>query len=219
MNKTSINPVLDIFFPQHLKCHCCNREAAVNEYGICADCESRLLFAAADRAIDGVDAFHSALQYNSVARAAEISFKFGGALYKKEFITHYMSLPDDWDFEVFVPVPLHKKRLSERGFNQSEIIAKVLAEKYDKPLDTTLIERIRATSAQSRLDRKARERNVKGAFRASDRCRGKRIVLVDDVRTTGSTLKECALELKKKGAACVYALTAFSSMEEREGDE
>lgn len=214
MKKSVLKPVLDILFPQHLKCHCCNREAEVNFYGICEDCEQKLLFSANDTNIDGIDAFYSALQYNDIARRAEISFKFNGAIYKKEFITHFIKIPDDWRFDAFVPVPLHKKRLKERGYNQSAVIAKVLSENSGIPVDETLITRIRATEAQTKLDRAARLKNVNGAFLATDECRGKNLVLVDDVRTTGSTLKECALELKKHGAAIVYALTAFSAMEE-----
>ncbi|MBQ7060430.1 MAG: hypothetical protein IJM85_01465 [Clostridia bacterium] len=79
---------------------------------------------------------------------------------------------------------------------------------------TELLERLRDTPKQARMTKKERLKNVKHAFRASDAVSGLSIVLVDDVRTTGATLFECAAELKRRGAARVYAVTACCSMME-----
>ena len=206
--------ILDILFPQHLKCHSCGREAAVNGYGICADCEAKLLFAANAGNIEGVDGFTAGLQYNDVARRALRSFKYHGALYKKEFLTHHIHIPEDWEIDCIVPVPLHIDRLKRRGYNQSKVLADELVKRYDIPVREDLLSRIRNTPMQARMNRQQRMKNVKNAFSASPECKGLSIALLDDMRTTGSTLKECALELKKHGAAKVYAITACCSMEE-----
>lgn len=206
--------ILDFLFPQHLKCHCCGHEAVVNDYGICGECESRLLFAPHIGRIEGVDEFVSPLLYNETARKALIPFKYNGALYKKEFITHFIELPDSWTFDYLVPVPLHPKRMKKRGYNQSELIANELAARYGLKVRTDLIARIKDTPKQARLNMNERRKNVHAAFKASKECKGLSLVLVDDVRTTGSTLRECALELRKRGAVNVYAVTAFCAMEE-----
>ena len=206
--------ILDLFFPQHLKCLSCGREAVVNEYGICGKCEKELLFVSDPGNIDGVDGFFSPLQYNETVRRAMIPFKYSGALYKKEFLAHFAEIPEDWQADCIVPVPLHKTRLRQRGFNQSAVLAAELASKYGLPVREDILFRIKDTPKQARMGRKERIRNVKNAFSASDECSGMNIILFDDVRTTGSTLSECARELKKHGAGSVYAITACCSMEE-----
>ena len=215
MNKAELKKlILDILLPQHLKCHSCGREAIVNDHGVCSECESKVLFVPETAGIQGVDGFASGMQYNDVARRAMIPFKYNGAVYKKEFLTHYIRIPESWSFDCFVPVPLHPKRQRKRGYNQSEIIANALAERYPHPVRTELLERLRDTPKQARMTKKERLKNVKHAFRASDAVSGLSIVLVDDVRTTGATLFECAAELKRRGAARVYAVTACCSMME-----
>lgn len=206
--------VLDVLFPQHLKCHCCGVEAVVNDYGVCESCEKSLLFVSDPAAIEGVDGFSSPLLYNETVRDAMIPFKYHGAVYKKEFLTHFIAVPDDWKADCIVPVPLHPNRLRSRGYNQSKVLAEVIAERTGIPIREDLILRIKDTPNQARMQKQERIENVKGAFSAQPECKGLNIILVDDVRTTGSTLRECALELKRKGAEKVYAVTACCSMEE-----
>lgn len=113
------------------------------------------------------------------------------------------ALPD-----LFVPVPLHAGRLRERGYNQALELARPLARALRVALAPHLLLRTRATPAQSNLDAAVRRRNLRGAFaveagaRASDISR-QRIALVDDVMTTGATLRECARVLLRAGAAQV----------------
>lgn len=106
------------------------------------------------------------------------------------------------------PVPLHIRRRRERGFNQSALLAEGLARRLGVPMRSHLW-RIRATSTQTKLSAHQRAENVRGAFLPlwKWRIRGKRILLVDDVMTTGATLNECARTLKAAGAAAVYAVT------------
>ena len=107
------------------------------------------------------------------------------------------------------PVPLHPTRLRERGFNQAELIAKILAQKINIPLGCAL-ERIRYTTTQTAFDRIERMENLRGAFRLRKKIgvRGLHVLLVDDILTTGSTLSECARVLREAGARSVYAVTA-----------
>ncbi len=102
-----------------------------------------------------------------------------------------------------VPVPLHPRRLAERGFNQALELADPLARRLAIPLHLTALVRARATPAQIGLDAKSRRRNLRGAFVASGDLAGRHLVLVDDVITTSATAEECARVLKRAGAASV----------------
>jgi len=101
---------------------------------------------------------------------------------------------------LLAPVPLHPARLRERGFNQSERIARVLAARLGLALTNTLLRRVQRTADQKQLDAAARGRNLQGAFRAED-CAGRRIALVDDVITTGATAEAATAALLAAGAA------------------
>jgi len=107
-----------------------------------------------------------------------------------------------------IPVPLHPKRLRERGFNQSLLLARRVAPSLGGGLDFLSLRRVRYTKPQTGLHSDERRRNVRRAFEVMDRqkVRGRTILLIDDVATTGSTLNECARVLKRAGARRVHAL-------------
>jgi len=109
---------------------------------------------------------------------------------------------------LIVPVPLHVRRLRERGFNQSLLLANVVSKALNAPVDYSNLKRIIDTPHQARLDAEERKRNVRGAFEAArpGAYKGRVVLLVDDVYTTGATIKECAAVLKR-GGATVMALT------------
>ncbi len=111
-------------------------------------------------------------------------------------------------FSVVAPVPLFSTRERERGFNQATVLADSLGEQLFLPVHQNLVKRIRATATQTRLTRKERAKNIKGAFTvpAPEEVIGKTILLVDDVYTTGATLNECASVLKSAGAEAVYCI-------------
>jgi ComF family protein len=115
----------------------------------------------------------------------------------------------DLKLDVILPVPLHRSRLRQRGFNQAVLLGRVLSRHFSLPLLPDTLVRIRQTSPQIELSASERRQNVKGAFavKKTELVAGKRILLLDDVMTTGSTMDECAKELKKAGAALVVALT------------
>ncbi|HSQ65288.1 MAG TPA: ComF family protein [Polyangiaceae bacterium] len=112
------------------------------------------------------------------------------------------------EVDAVIPVPLHATRLVERGFNQSTLLARPVARALGVPLFVRALERTRPTPRQAELDRAARLRNVAGAFRARPRPRleGLRVLLVDDVRTTGATERACAQALREAGCREVHSL-------------
>ena len=109
---------------------------------------------------------------------------------------------------VLVPVPLEKRKLKWRGFNQSEEIGKEISKFLNIPLINDILFKIKETLPQVELSEKEREENIKGVFiiRNRKKISGKKILLVDDVYTTGSTMKECAQLLKKAGAKEVIGI-------------
>jgi ComF family protein len=107
-----------------------------------------------------------------------------------------------------MPVPLHPKRLRERGFNQSLLLAERVAAALNADLDFSSLKRIRYTQPQTELGSEERKKNVRKAFGVSEReaVKGRAVLLVDDVATTGSTLNECARTLKRAGCRHVFCL-------------
>jgi len=116
-----------------------------------------------------------------------------------------------------VPVPLHPSRLAERGFNQSALVARPIARRLGLPFGARILLRARDTARQASLDRKARDANVARAFVVPNpqRVRGRNILLIDDVRTTGATLDACAAALLAAGAERVgWAVVAHVPAED-----
>jgi len=113
-----------------------------------------------------------------------------------------------------MPIPLHAKRLRERGFNQSLLLARYVAELPELELDYLNLRRVRSTQPQTGLKGEERRKNVRRAFKLEDKSKvkGRVILLVDDVLTTGSTLNECARILKQAGASRVFGLALASTV-------
>lgn len=119
-----------------------------------------------------------------------------------------------WPLDAVVPVPLHPSRLQERGFNQAEVLAKAVGAWVGRPVWTDVLQRARSTETQTKLPARARRDNVRGAFRSyrAQRIAGKRLLLVDDVLTSGATADEAARTLLKAGAAQVNVLCLAAGM-------
>ena len=136
---------------------------------------------------------------------------------KKAFARHLIQLinahiPLDCsiaEYDFILPVPIHKKRLRERGFNQATLLAKGIAKAVEVPVLTDTLIRHRYTVAQSSLDKEARQQNLIGAFKIQnpDSIRGKRLLIFDDVFTTGATIREAVSELWTADPAEVDVLT------------
>ncbi|MCW5873372.1 MAG: ComF family protein [Anaerolineales bacterium] len=115
--------------------------------------------------------------------------------------------PASWRVEGVVPVPLSPRRLAQRGYNQVELLARPLAEQLGLPLASDVLQRQRDTLPQMDLDLPQRWANVNDSFAASPLVTGRRLLLVDDIMTSGATLHAAARALRAAGAHSVYVLT------------
>ena len=155
------------------------------------------------------------LRYESAARELIHKFKFGGRERLATSIAHLLcarlhrSVEMD-GIDMVVPVPLHISRLYSRGYNQSYLLAREVASVFSLPLEAGMIFRLRATPAQWSQTRAERFKNMKNAFgmRRATAIGGKRLLLIDDIMTTGATMFEAARLLKKSGAAAVVGALA-----------
>jgi ComF family protein len=171
----------------------------------CGNCRDKNY--AFDRAI-------AAVTTQGIVRECVHRFKYARHEWFGNILAHYLIEAGlqhfDWDsVDAIVPVPLHPRKLREREFNQAEFLGNKLSRAFQKPLFTNNLCRIRDTQTQTRLDLQGRAENMRGAFavKQPDAFTGKRLILVDDVFTTGATTNECANILFKAGAANVSILT------------
>jgi ComF family protein len=166
--------------------------------GRCALCRSGLR---------GFDAAYSFGAYQGVLRELIHLYKYGKirTLARPLSALLLQAVPRDEAFDAIVPVPLFWRRRLQRGFNQSELLARGLARGTGIPVVNAL-RRVRPTPTQAGLSNSVRRQNVAQAFRSRS-VQGKRILLIDDVMTTGATAASCALALKQAGARRVALLT------------
>lgn len=178
-------------------CGRCGLPTAFEVYG-CDGCRT------VDLAFDGARA---PLRYEGVGEGAVHALKYGGYRPVVERLMAPLmaeSLGDE-RFDGVAAVPLHRARLAKRGFNQAELLGRAVARRIGAPFLDTL-RAMRGTRDQVELTAPGRRENVAGAFAARGPVTG-RLLLVDDVMTTGATLNECARVLKTSGATEVHALT------------
>ncbi|NMC75279.1 MAG: ComF family protein [Geobacteraceae bacterium] len=156
----------------------------------------------------------SAVEFHGMVQELVHRFKYGGKMYLARTLgllaaRALSGFARDTAPECIIPVPLHTRRLRERGFNQSQLLGRILAERWSLPLSVNNLRRARWTEPQVGLSVSDRERNVRGAFTVAhpERIREKRVLLVDDVYTTGSTVAECARTLARAGAKEVSVVT------------
>ena len=121
-----------------------------------------------------------------------------GTLMAEDIDRQMLPLPD-----LLLPVPLHAKRLRQRGYNQAVELARPIAKRFSLPVETKVCHRIRVTPEQMGLSAKSRKENLKGAFEVRGNIEGKQIAIIDDVMTTGSTANELSQQLLKAGAKYV----------------
>lgn len=156
----------------------------------------------------------SAVVFGPQVRALIHAFKYADRPYLADYLAEWMwgaweKYPDLAGAQLLLPVPLHPKKLKKRGYNQSELLACALARRKQLPVDTRSLIRRRDTPSQTKFGREARLKNMDGAFEciAPAAVKGKVILLIDDVATTGATLEGCARALKQAGAKKVMAYT------------
>ena len=216
--------LLDALFPPRcvgcrrvgeLLCAECLERIPLVEFPVCARCGDTVstagLCARCRVAPLQIECIRSVAYFEGVLRKAVHWFKYRGrtglveplgALMAAYWERHPMQV------DVVVPVPLHPARLRERGFNQAALLAREMARHVGLAVDESALTRRRATASQVGLSAVQRKENVCDAFGCSgSSVVGRRVLLIDDVCTTGSTLEACAVALKKGGARSVRALT------------
>lgn len=132
-----------------------------------------------------------------------------GALLAQLAAEHFVQAAEGYDYDHILPVPLHVDRLRWRGFNQSLLLAQAIGQRHEIAVDPFVLHRIKPTPPQTQLSERERRANVRGAFGMSDpeRLAGKRLLVVDDVYTSGATVEECARTLYQGGAQAVDVFT------------
>ena len=222
-----MNFFLDLLFPK--RCVSCKKLGAY----ICKDCFSKIEFlehpvcpVCQRQAFEGKthpgcrgryrpDGLVVACKYSGPVRAAIIKVKYKW-IYDIEKVLVDLIVDVLWKFDlpkdiILIPVPLHSSRKKWRGFNQSEVLARTLAERFKAPFSDCM-DRIRETKSQVGFKRDARKENVKDAFALRFaqgkpfQASGRNFILVDDVYTSGATMAECCRILKKAGAKSVWGI-------------
>ena len=204
--------LLELFYPS--RCAFC-RKLLSGGAGICPDCEKKLPYTGTNNAkqhFENVECCVSPLYYEGRVRDAILRYKFSdAAVYSRIFGEIMAKCIDEMSIscDIITWIPLSRKRLRERGYDQAKLLAERVSEQTGIPCECTL-RKIKNTPAQSGItDRAQRRKNVSGVYTAVNEeiFREKRVLLVDDIVTTSSTLSEAASVLKKAGAAEVIALT------------
>lgn len=217
--------LLSLLFP--VRCVNCDRSGSL----LCNECQRKIEFVLpplcprcgspssnnqfchqCQQAAPAIDGIRSVAFFEGPLRQAVHAFKYRGfhglaAPLSSLMVVYCRRHPLPVD--VIVPVPLHRSRLRERGYNQAALLAQALGAELDLPVGTDWLVRTRATPPQVGLDASKRKMNVADAFRCQngDAVAGCRALLVDDVCTTGATLESCSLALRQARARSVWALT------------
>ena len=233
--KDILSAVLDLVYPR--LCGACGRTVGEDERHVCWDCLARLEILVppfcshcgdpVEGAVDGpfvcawcrssaphFELARSAARYRGPLKALIHGFKYLQATHVEADLamllaacveTHYPKVP----FDAVTFVPLHPARERERSYNQAQLLARQLARHLRLPLMPRGLRRIRATVTQTHLKAHERRANMHDAFVAVDPAwtEGRRLLLVDDVMTTGATVDECARVLKAAGAVSVHVVT------------
>lgn len=208
--KGLLDDAMGLMFPTRAVCMGCGSAAGFETEWVCPECRKllarRWIGAFPEAKLDGAAA---AYHYGGPAGGMVRNLKYRDvtALAKPmaEEMLRALEQIQPVGAEMVVPVPMHPKRQKHRGYNQSELLAKEIAAALEVPCETGLV-RIRDTVQQARLEGEARRLNLKDAFRAEPCVSGWRVLLVDDVYTTGETARECAKALKEGGAISVSFL-------------
>jgi ComF family protein len=209
--KSMIDSLIELLFPA--RCAGCARLGAL----LCRDCCAELVpYPAGPQHLPAtLDDARIAFLFQSPLREAVHQFKYQktrrmaqplGALLANHLSAHPLEV------DALLPVPLHPDRLAERGFNQAEELASEVARILSLPLVTEGLVRVRVTEQQARLDARNRQENMRNAFQwRGTSAPPRRILLVDDILTTGATLAGCAEALRSAGAGAVYGLALARS--------
>jgi competence protein ComFC len=233
--------VLDFIYPENISCILCNKPIKkINTYSLCKDCFKELNFIQDGcikcgkpiiyHSLEKLDicgcsycfnkSFYfdkaiSCIEYSDISKSMILGFKYKNKTYMAKYISNIMKEKLDLEnikFDYITFVPLHKKRMRKRGFNQSEKIAKELGKMIDIPI-LDCIYRKSNTNRLYNLNRKERKIELKNAFLVKENinyANGKNILLIDDIFTTGSTVNEISKLLKLNNVNKIFVMTLLT---------
>lgn len=194
------------------KCMKCGRQLADDRVEYCGDCRKSAHF---------FDEGAAAFTYSGGIRDSVYRMKFQN---RRDYLPFYAEAMERvlraylqrWQPEIILPVPMHPRKRRLRGYNQSELLAKELSRLTGIPMAGDVLRCVRLTSDQKKLDRRARRKNLRGSFAVAGHFSGfRRVLLVDDVYTTGSTVDELGRVLKLCGVQRVYFIVLCTGKEKR----
>ncbi|MDL2224609.1 ComF family protein [Eubacteriales bacterium OttesenSCG-928-M02] len=201
--KGFLSAVQNLLYPLDVSCSLCSQEKGMgNGIGLCSACIATLPMDIHRETVQGVDA-RWAMAYEGDARTMVTGLKFENKRYFVPPLAHFMAQAFSAHpvaADLILPVPLHKKKLRQRGFNQSALLARALSELLGIPTKEDGLSRIRDTLPQMDLSREARLQNVVNAFAANGDYAGMHILIVDDILTTGASLMDAQRALFLAGA-------------------
>lgn len=199
--------IWEAMFPYIPKCVVCGTEKDVPDY-LCPACAAELNALGGGKTSAAGLCACAAYRYDGAAVSIVQRYKYGGSRYLSVFMAHAMlraAIEAQLHFDCVCHVPLHPKKRRKRGFDQAALLAMRLSALTGKPF-CPAVKRVRNTPSQTKLGVDERKENMRGAFEASAPVIG-RVLLVDDVLTTGATVSECAAVLKAAGADSITVLS------------
>ncbi|SCJ90528.1 DNA utilization protein GntX [uncultured Clostridium sp.] len=203
--KNIVETIIDIIYPPSNRCIICNAEDFI---GICPYCKSKI------KRVENQEDVLSYGYYGGVLKELILAFKYDKNFTAGNVISELLLnliYENRIEFDAIYYVPMSKSSIKKRGFNQCEIIAKNLSKSLNIPVSNSLI-KIKNTKEQKSLSKDERYKNIKGAFKIRENnIKNKRILLVDDVVTTGATLLECKKVLENYDIEEITVLTIAKS--------
>ena len=202
----------NLLYPPYARCYCCGhpRLDGMGDH-LCVPCRDALASIQKQEVffyVEGAEKVYAPYPYEGAAKELIHCLKYTCVRDAAKVLgTRMASCLQEDSFDALVPVPLHPKRLMERGFNQAELLAQAVGKQKSIPVLPAL-KRVRETGQQAKLEKERRIKNMEDAFQACERVRGMRLLLVDDVCTTGATARACIRMLLHSGAKSVSLLTA-----------
>lgn len=209
--------ILDLLWPRN--CEICGCPVDRDGRYICADCLNRIPFVRPEDGMYEIDDAASAVRFECETREIVNDYKFKGHIWLRDDFVDWIEAAARARFDVaaidaVVAIPTTLGHKLNRGYNQSAMMAEALAKRLERKFLARAVTRIGHPKRQSSLSEEERRENVKGTFavRESSLVRGRTILLVDDIMTTGATLSECAKTLKDAGAWRVWSVTLARSV-------
>lgn len=191
-------------FIQGPRCFQCGKPVRSEEMEYCMDCAQKQHFFR-----QGI----SLWSYDKTVKQAVYGFKYKNkriyaGYFAKELVKYWYNQIKIWNADAVIPVPIHKRRYRQRGYNQAELLAKELAKYIEVPVRTDVVYRCKNTKPQKQLNDKERQKNLKNAFKiAGNGVQLKKVIVVDDIYTTGTTVDVLAELLLGAGVLEVYVIT------------